>query len=257
MEICLVNKEMGIASLQIATDEEPNFPPDFLVRLTETVDQINHDKSLRVIVIEGGNRYFSAGASLNVLVSASSQVTLLHYAADLSRQLLSINIPTIAAMTGHAIGGGFIFGIWCDMVVLAKESMYGANFMALGFTPGMGATTILQEVVGETLARELLFTGRIMTGKEFKEMGSMLAHAIVPRDEVRSRAFQIAEEVAGVPREGLVLLKKTLTTRRRAALEDAARAEGEMHAAIFADSKTPHYIEKQYIKPTIHAEEMK
>jgi polyketide biosynthesis enoyl-CoA hydratase PksI len=155
-------------------------------------------------------------------------------------------VPTVAAMAGHAIGGGFMLGLWCESAVLAEESLYGVNFMALGFTPGMGATSLLEEAVGAPLARELLFTGRIIKGRELKAAGGPLAYAVVPRAEVRARALSIAREMAAVPRGALLLLKLRLAARRSVLLEAATKEEHMLQEVLFAREETRLQIAERY-----------
>jgi enoyl-CoA hydratase/carnithine racemase len=236
----------NVASLRVATDESPYLGGWFVPGLRDAVGRLQADETIRAVVVEGGEHYFSAGASRTALLTTEPKDTFPTYVAELPRLLLSLPTPTVAAMAGHAIGGGLVLGLWCDVAVLAEESMYGANFMALGFTPGMGSTAILAEALGELLARELLFTGRLMTGRELKMAGSPLAHAIVPRTEVRRRAIAIAQEMAEVPREALTLLKQALAARRRAVLEQALKEEQAMHAVLFAREETRQQIAARY-----------
>lgn len=244
--------EDGIASLRISTDENPYVETWFVSSLAAAIESLRADETVQAVIVEGGSSYFSAGASRAVLVtperhSLDPQPTVpCEYFEEITRILLSLPMPTVAAMAGHAIGGGFLLGLWCDMVVLAEESMYGANFMALGFTPGMGATAVLEEAIGAPLARELLFTGRLMKGRELKAIGGPLAYAVVPRAEVRSHAISIAREAAKVPREALVLLKQTLVARRREGLERALNDEAKMQRELFSCEETRLRIKRLY-----------
>jgi len=239
----------SIASLRISTDENPYIETWFVLSLADAVERLKADETVRAVIVEGGTRYFSAGASRDALLSAGPQTTIPNYAAKVPKILLSLPVPAIAAMAGHAIGGGLALGLWCDIAVLAEESLYGANFMALGFTPGMGSIGVLEEAVGAPLAHELLFTGRLIKGRELKASGGPLAHAVVPRAEVRSRAISIASEMAEVPREALVLLKQTLSAKRRVNLEQAVEAEQAMHKDIFAHKETRMRIDERYARP--------
>jgi enoyl-CoA hydratase/carnithine racemase len=165
---------------------------------------------------------------------------------DLPTLLLSIQVPTIAAMAGHAIGGGLIMGLWCDIPVLAEESMYGMNFMALGFTPGPGSILGLEDTLGAPLAHELVLTGRLVKGRELKMNGCPLAHAIVPRAEVRTRALSIAQELADIPREALVLLKQVLAERRGRAFREVVKDEVAMQKTLFSSPVTRAEIAERY-----------
>ncbi|MEM9483493.1 MAG: polyketide synthase [Cyanobacteria bacterium P01_F01_bin.116] len=244
----------GIASIQIATDDNPHEDVWFVSALNNAVEILKADQTVRCVIFEGDSRYFSAGGSRSALVGASSESSQSETAlsnpteffSEVPRLLLSIPVPTVASMAGHAIGGGLATGLWCDLVVLAEESLYGANFMALGFTPGMGTTTVLEDALGGPLARELLFTGRLLKGREIKASGGPLAHAVVPYKEVRHRVMEIASEIAEVPREALVLLKETLSAKRRMLLESAIKVEVAMQNDLFSRSETRLRIAQRY-----------
>jgi polyketide biosynthesis enoyl-CoA hydratase PksI len=241
----------GIVSLKIASDDQRYLENSTIRALAAAAETLTADQSIRAIVVEGGARYFSAGASRATLISADPANAITNYVAEVPRLLLGLPVPTIAAIAGHAIGGGLVLGLWCDIALLGEESLYGVNFMALGFTPGMGATMLLEEAVGALLARELLFTGRLMKGRELKAAGGPIAPMVVPCAEVRSRAIAIAQEIAEAPREALVLLKQTLSAKRSASLERALKDEHAMHAALFARAETRSRIAERYIAPDL------
>jgi len=243
-ELTITPLDDGLASLRVATDEEPYLGPDTVLQLRGAVARLAALPWLRAVLVEGGARHFSAGASRDALLSGTAAEAIPFYAAELPRLLLAVPVPTIAVMEGHAIGGGFILGLWCDAAVLAEESLYGANFMALGFTPGMGATAVLEETLGAPLARELLFSGRMVKGRTLRS--SLLGHAVVPRAEVRGRAIALAREMADAPREALLLLKGTLAARRREILERAVGEERRMHEAVFARGEARALIAERH-----------
>lgn len=233
----------GIASLHVASDESPYIEADFHDRFAAAVAGLADDTSVRTVLLEGGDRYFCAGASRDSLLRPDAGREVPRYAAALPLLVLGIPVPTIAVMAGHAIGGGFALGLLCDVPLLAEESLYGMNFMALGFTPGMGATVLLEEAFGPALARELLFTGRLVKGRDLKAAGSP---AVVPRGELRRRALALAGEVADVPREALVRLKAMLARRRRDLLQRALEEERRSHEALFALGETARHIAERY-----------
>ncbi len=236
----------SVVSLKISNDDQPYIEEKFVSALADAIEELKRNEHLHSIIFVGGTRYFSAGASLDSLVRPNETVGAPSYAAELPGLILSIPVPTIAAMAGHAIGGGWILGLWCDIALMAEESLYGANFMALGFTPGMGATTIVEECFGAPLARELLFTGRLVKGRELKGGGGPLAHAIIPRVQVFERALAIATELSQVPRDSLLLLKSMLAEQRRERLEHVLNAEKSMHRNVFSQPETQRQIAERY-----------
>jgi enoyl-CoA hydratase/carnithine racemase len=140
-------------------------------------------------------------------------------------------------------------GLWSDALFMAEESLYGANFISLGFTPGMGATWAVQEAFGATLGREMLLTGRLLTGKSIRALGCPLSHAVRPRKRVRETTLALAREIADAPRPALVLLKRTLSQPRREALKRALAAEHADHTRLFSDPQTFREIADRYPSP--------
>lgn len=225
----------------------------FVPQLADWVETIKRDATLHVVVVEGGSRYFSAGASRGYLIQTQEDTGHpgksfpAEHILELPPLLLSIPVPTVAAMAGHGIGGGFILGLWCDIPVLAEQSLYGMNFMALGFTPGPGAIVALEETVGVPLARELILTGRLVKGHELKANGGPLAHAIVPKDQVRTRALEIATDLESVPRASLLLLKGVLSTRRREDFQQVLPHEIAMQRTLFSSTEIRRVIAERYV----------
>jgi len=150
----------------------------------------------------------------------------------------------ISAMEGHAIGGGLALGLSCDLVVLARESRYGASFMNMGFTPGMGSTRLLEWALSPALVAELLFTGATKRGRELE--GRAGVNAVVPRAEVMARALDLAERIAEKPRSALTLLKRTLSLPRRRAFEESLTLESFMHQITLRDPATLAGIEEHH-----------
>jgi polyketide biosynthesis enoyl-CoA hydratase PksI len=141
-------------------------------------------------------------------------------------------VPVIAAMQGHALGGGLAFGLFADMVVLSRESLYGANFMKYGFTPGMGATYIIPERFGAALGQEMLLTANLYHGGELARRG--VGYPVEPRAQVIPAAMKLARDLADKPPLSLRLLKKHLTRATAAVLPEIVRLEQEMHDRSFA-----------------------
>jgi enoyl-CoA hydratase/carnithine racemase len=236
----------GVVSLCIATDDEPYLGPQWVARCATALAELAADATVRVIILTGHGRYFSAGASRQALTNEGERDALLDYVARAAPILLGTPVPIVAAAAGHAIGGGLLVALWCDIVALAEESLYGVNFMQLGFTPGMGATHVVQEAFGGPLGRELLLTGRLVTGREIIEACCPLSHAVLPRARVMDRALSIARSIADAPRQSVERLKRNLADRRHEGLERVLQAEAADHAHLFADPAISTEIEQRY-----------
>ncbi len=236
----------GVATLTLVTDEAPHIGDAQLAALREAVEAVRDDPGIRALVLEGGERHFCSGATRETLMGDDAPQAIARLMGGFPRLLLSLGIPTLAAMSGHALGGGLMLGLWCDVAVLAEESLYGANFIALGFTPGMGSTVLLEEMLGAPLARDMLLTGRVVKGRELRDAHVPLSHAVVPRAAVHDRVHALAREMAQAPPEAMALTRGHLAARRLARFERAVIEELAMHTRVFADHQTRTSIVENY-----------
>ena len=164
-----------------------------------------------------------------------------------SEKLVSITFPVIAAMEGHAMGGGFVMAACCDMVVAARESRYGAVFMNMGFTPGMGCTTLIELLVGPFVASEMMFTGKRFRGSQLAAKSTNINY-IVSRDQVMEVARDMALQIAEKNIQSLHLLKHALSARKKKLLIDARLQEDLMHRLSFSFPETRQTILDTYVE---------
>jgi polyketide biosynthesis enoyl-CoA hydratase PksI len=193
--------------------------------------QVEREPDCKVVILTGYDSYFASGGTQEQLLKLSDG-----RAAFTDRALYSLPlvcpVPVISAMQGHGIGGGFVLGMFADLAVLARESIYTTNFMRYGFTPGMGATFILPQKLGIALATEMMLTANTYRGEELQQRG--LLFPVVPREKVVAHALDIARALADKPRVSLVALKAHLTAHLRAGLPGTVAEEVAMHAITFA-----------------------
>lgn len=234
----------GVFFVRIADDGFPWLGADFLDRWETIAREMESNPQARVVVLEGGERNFCLGAHRDTLLVPEAGDRVSSYAATLPLRLIDFPLPTVAAMAGHAIGGGLLIGLWCDAAFFAEESLYGANFMALGFTPGMGSTIALEDALGAGLAREMLYTGRLLKGRDLG--ATPTGRYVSPRASVPERARALAEEIAGTSRDALIELKKILAEHRRRRCASALELEADAHRRIFARPETARRIAEGY-----------
>jgi len=235
----------GVVFLKLNDNRRKNtFADDFIDTFIAALEKIERTGTTKVLVIHGLQDVFCAGADKkNLLALCDGTVHVKDLAV--SRRLLEVPFPVIAAMEGHAVGGGLMLAVCCDMIVAARESRYGASFMELGFTPGMGCTRLVEQLVGPYVAAEMMYTARLFRGSELEGKGVNI-NAIVPRKEVMKTATDMAQRVAEKNRESLYLLKYTLASRRKKMLIDAQVNEDLMHRISFAFPQTRSRIEEIY-----------
>jgi polyketide biosynthesis enoyl-CoA hydratase PksI len=239
--------ETGIATLAMRDEAGKNaFSRAFVDDLLEAFAFLGRSESAasaKVCVLTGLDEVFCAGGDRDLLLSLA-QGGIAPYDLELTRALLELPIPTIAAMKGHAVGGGLVFGIACDVIVMSRESRYGCNFMDLGFTPGMGTTRLLQVAVGEHLAAEMMYGCQYFRGSHFE--GRSGINYVEPVAKVEDRAWKVARRFTDKPRFALELLKRNLSLPRRQAFEEARATESMMHEICFANPETRERIRANY-----------
>jgi len=137
--------------------------------------------------------------------------------------VLDVEVPTIAAVQGAAIGGGLGLALCCDFRVVADDAKLQASFARLGIHPGMAITHLLPRLVGVERASEMLFTGEAVVGRDAPSIG--LALRAVPADAVEGEAMTLASTIAANAPEVIRLTKQALRSRsgdvRRAADREA------------------------------------
>lgn len=204
---------------------------------SDTVKRIAKDgKSLRVIILTGAGRAFSAGGDLEMLEGKTklsgeeNRVKMLAFYSSFL-DILKLNIPLIAAINGHAVGAGLCVACACDIRIAHEKAKLGFTFTKLGLHPGMGATYFLPQILGRAVATELMVTGRMIDATEALRIG--LVSRVVGGD-VMNDATSIAEEILECGPQTTRQLLETLrkgSTSLEAALENEARCQSVNYAS--------------------------
>lgn len=160
---------------------------------------LREDPLLAAVVVTGAGSAFCAGGDLEWIAKDpdAQVVDLRHRMLTFYRSWLTIKdleVPTIAAINGHAIGAGFAVALACDIRYAAADAKLGVPFTALGLHPGMATSWSLPNVAGFAVARDLLLTGRLVTGDEAVALG--LVSRSLPVQDVLGEALAAADRVA-------------------------------------------------------------
>ncbi|MEE8306142.1 MAG: enoyl-CoA hydratase/isomerase family protein [Gammaproteobacteria bacterium] len=177
----------------------------------EKIDRVEKDQDLRCLIITGSGQSFCTGADFRS-ARAVNEYDMPHersmkvYEPFLKVQ--EIRVPTIAAMNGHAIGGGFGLALICDIRIANRGSKYGANFARLGLHTGMAVSYMLPRIVGLPVASELLFTGRLIDGDNAAAIG--LVNYVLDGDAVLAKAWELADEIASCAPVAVRMIKRSI-----------------------------------------------
>lgn len=190
----------GVALLTLDHPDRRNAMSDEMTASwVAAVDELAADRSVRVVVVTGAGTAFCSGGDTGWIASEPDASVdhlrtrmMAFYRAWLS--IRRLEVPTIAAVNGAAIGAGLCLALACDLRYAARGAKLGAPFVKLGMHPGMAGTHLLPGVVGEAHARDLLLTGRIVDADEALRLG-LVSRVHEPEtflDEVLDTAAGIA-----------------------------------------------------------------
>jgi len=188
------------------------FTEQTLDELNDVVARVQHDTSVRALVVRGQGQVFSAGMDSDVLASLYADIEfyehILTRVAALGLSLEALEVPVIAAVNGAAIEVGFDLVLACDLIVIADEATIGDGRANYGRVPGGGATVRLPRAVGVMHARDILFSGRLLTGTEAVALG--LALRSVPRAQLDAAVAELTATLIDKSRPGLATLKRQI-----------------------------------------------
>ena len=172
--------------------------PEMLPAFSDAVTTAVADTEARCVIITGNGTSFSAGADLkSTLLTDEGTAPAPDRQYDIYSpflDVLEIEVPVIAALQGHAIGGGLGLALACDLRIANADAKYGANFTRLGMAPGMALSYLIPRLVGVPRALELMLTGRLISGERAAEIG--LVNEAVGGDRVLDAARALATEIA-------------------------------------------------------------
>jgi len=165
----------GVGILELNNPPANSYTYELLRELDETICQARLDDNVQVLVLRGkGEKFFSAGADINMLAGKSTNFRYLFalYGQEVLLRLEHTPKLVIAAINGHAVGGGLEIAMACDIRIAKKDGgRLGLAEVNLGVLPGMGGTQRLPRLVGRGRAMELATTGRTIIFEEALEMG--------------------------------------------------------------------------------------
>ncbi|WP_327089612.1 enoyl-CoA hydratase-related protein [Nonomuraea sp. NBC_01738] len=199
-EILVDRTDDGVVTLTLNHPDRRNAMTDAMTaRWSQVISELSAESSVRCVVVTGAGSAFCAGGDLSWLKERGVESVpdlrdrmLAFYRTWLS--ITKLEVPTIAAINGPAVGAGLCLALACDLVYAADDAKLLAPFTSLGLHPGMAATYLLPRAGGVRLARELLLTGRTITGSEAAAEG--LINRSFPANDLKRKVVHIARDVA-------------------------------------------------------------
>lgn len=202
--------------------------------LLAVAEQVAARTDIRAIVVYGGERAFAAGADIKEMADLTPD-TIAVFGSTLTAAIDAVARlpkPVIAAVTGYALGGGCELALAADFRVVAHDARIGLPEITLGVYPGAGGTQRLPRLIGVSRAKDLIFTGRPVTGEEAAEIG--LANASVPAAEVFETAMKMARRLATGATLAIAAAKRAIDDGLDTDIASGLKIESDGFAALFA-----------------------
>ena len=191
---------------------------------------------VRALIFTGsGEKAFVSGANIAELRDRNQFDALERINSALFREIETFVWPTIAAIGGYALGGGCELAMACDIRIAGQKAKLGQPEVGLGIIPGAGATYRLPRLVGQGMARELIFSGRIIDADTALAIG--LVNRVVAPDEVLQTAIDLGSEIGQNSAMALRMAKAALNTGLDAPTETCMAFESTAQAILFEDAE--------------------
>ena len=206
--------------------------PQLMSELADAVEAFDADEGVNAIVIAGSDEVFAAGADIKAMAERSFQDVLQSSTMPMWQRIAACRTPTIAAVSGFALGGGCELALLCDMIVASETAEFGQPEITLGIIPGGGGTQRLARVMGKQRTMELVLTGRRIEAKEALQLG--LVNMVTPKRKWLEEAISLAGVVARRPPIAARLAKQAVLAADEMALAAGLQHERRLYELAMA-----------------------
>lgn len=229
----LYEKQKEIARIKLNNPPLNTIDMETLKKLDETISMIEGDEEIRVVIVEGEGKAFSAGANLKMFMEANigKAYEISRYGQKVMQKIRNSQKIYIAKIHGYALGGGLELALTCDITLATKNSRLGSPEATLGLIPGWTATQKLPKIVGEKKAKEIILTGRQLTGEEAEKIG--LINMAVEEGELEEKTMEIANKLLGNAPKALTEAKKLINKTFETEFQEGLELEAESFSQLF------------------------
>jgi len=247
MTLVEVEKRVGWAVVRLHNPEKRNaLSRAVLAELGTAFDALEADPSIRAAVVTGEGKTFAAGADLDEMrgLTPAGAREFARYGREILDRVERSRVVTVAAVNGHALGGGLELALACDLRVCSEDAKFGQPGLKLGVIPGWGGTDRLERVVGLGRAKAMLFTGEPLDAKTALAWG--LVGAVHPHESLMEKTGELTGKIAALGPVALAQVKRQLgspgvETELDAFAECFASGEAVEGFSAFLEKREPNW----------------
>jgi enoyl-CoA hydratase/carnithine racemase len=237
-EAIIFTTDGPIATIKLNRPDKLNaFGGPMREEILDVLARLAVDDTIRVLVITGEGRGFSAGGDIDNLkqLRESKDVEgfrrILAHGQMIARTMRCLPQPVIAAVNGPCAGAGFSFALGCDIRIASDAATFGASFARIGLHPDWGGSWFLPKLVGSANACELIFTGSMISAQEAARIG--LVNRVVPHEELMQTVLDLATTISKNAPRVLRLAKESIYRSLSSDIETAFARETEVQTECF------------------------
>lgn len=234
LKYIMFNIQDGIGWIQFNRPDKLNaLNPDVLKDMESVLTECGTNDAIRVVALKGHDKAFIAGADIKHM--AEGDIPLAYALSDqtmrVQERLADLNKPTIAAISGYALGGGCEIALCCDFRIAADNAVLGFPEITLGIIPGGGGTQRLPRLVGLGPATELIFLGEMVKADRAERIG--LVNKVVPLDQLETEVKALASKLMERPIWGIRAAKTAIRKGFNASLKEGLTIEQDLFCMLF------------------------
>jgi 2-(1,2-epoxy-1,2-dihydrophenyl)acetyl-CoA isomerase len=225
-EHLIINKNGAVLSLTLNRPESLNaFSPEMILTLTEALREAQNNTEVKVIVLSGAGRSFSAGGDVKTMGQADATGVYDHIGRlnECILTMKAVEKPIIAAVHGFAAGAGFNLVLACDLIVAADDSKFALSFSQVGLVSDGGGSYFVPRLVGPHLAKQFLFTAEPIPAERLYQLG--VINNLVPAANLKEETLKLAGQLANGPTRAYGMIKKLVDHALTATLEEILEQE--------------------------------
>ena len=249
-DILLVKKK-NMAILTLNRPEVLNaFSLEMRQDIGQALQEISEDDDIRAVIITGAGRAFSAGGDMKSWGDSKDtniMETITKAAHRAITNLITLEKPVIAMVNGDAIGAGCNLALACDLVIASENARFGEVFVKVGLGPDWGGAYLLPRLVGLAKAKELIFTGKIISAKEACEIG--LINHVVSNEDLEMEVMKLAEKLSNMATKaigmGKIFLHKAWNMDIHEVLEYEAQMQSELMKTTDHQNAVKSFLNKR------------
>lgn len=228
------SKDEAIATITISRPPANALSQGLLKELSDVLDEIEPDREIRVIVIHGEGRFFSAGADIKEFTTVDSSAGFANLGTtgqNLFNRMEKFPKPIIAAIHGAALGGGLELAMACHIRLVSETAKLGLPELQLGLIPGFAGTQRLPKYIGTARAAEMMFTSEPITGAQAAQYG--LANHAYPEEDVLDQAYKLARKIAKKSPVSVQAVIQLLNYSKTHEFYEGMKREAELFGEVF------------------------